>query len=200
MLYFPSLSSHFNLIICTSSKRQKGFSHKHFLSTVILYPLIILHVLHEQELCDRYWCPYNYIMTPKKFEWHIQPQILATLEKLRQLWDTPGDYLKSLDSILKTTLKDWNINMSEAALVSFKCNIQEVYVDALLENITNRFPDAGIISAFSIFDPLKLPASEERVQQERYGESSLNTLVEHYGSGTSPIVSSVDAKNVWEVL
>ena len=71
-----------------------------------------------------------------------------------------------------------------------KCNIQEVYVDALLENITNIF-----ISAFSIFDPLKLPASEERAQQERYGESSLNTLVEHYGSGTSPIVSSVDAKN-----
>ena len=124
----------------------------------------------------------------------IQPQILATLEKLRQLRDTPGDYLKSLDSILKTTLKDWNINMSEAALVSFKCNIQKVYVDALLENITNRFPDAGIISAFSIFDPLKLPTSEERAQQERYGESSLNTRVEHYGSGTSPIVSSVDAR------
>ena len=127
----------------------------------------------------------------------IQPQILATLEKLRQLRDTPGDYLKSLDSILKTTLKDWNINMSEAALVS---NIQVVYVDALLENITNRFPDAGIISAFSIFDPLKLPASEERAQRERYEESSLNTLVEHYGSGTSPIVSSVDAKNEWEVF
>ena len=121
----------------------------------------------------------------------IQPQILATLEKLRHLRDTPGDYLKSLYS----TLKDWNINMSEAALISFKCNIQKVYVDALLENITNRFPDAGIISAYSIFDPLKLPASEERAQQERYEESSLNTLVEHYGSGTSPIVSSVDAKN-----
>ena len=130
----------------------------------------------------------------------IQSQILATLEKLRQLRDTPGDYLKSLDSILKTTLKDWNINMSEAALVSFKCNIQKVYVDVLLENITNRFPDAGIISAFSIFDPLKLPVSEERAQQERYGESSLNTLVELYGSGTSPIVSSVDAKNEWEVF
>ena len=113
----------------------------------------------------------------------IQSQKLATLEKLWQLRDTPGDYIKSLDSLLKTTLKDWNINMSEAALVSFKCNIQEVYVNVLLENITNRFPDAGIISAFSIFDPLKLPASEERAQQERYGESSLNTLVEHYGSG-----------------
>ena len=25
----------------------------------------------------------------------IQPQILATLEKLRQLWDTPEDYLKT---------------------------------------------------------------------------------------------------------
>ena len=79
--------------------------------------------------------------------------------------------------------------MSEA---SIRCNIQEVYVDALLENITFRFLDAGIISAFSIFDPLKLPASEEGAQQKRYGKPSLNTLVEHYGSGTSPIVSSVD--------
>ena len=96
----------------------------------------------------------------------IQPQILATLEKLRQLRDTPEYYLKSRDSILKTTLKDWNINMSEAALVSFKCNIQKVYVDALLENITNRLPDAGIISAFSIFDPLKLPVSDSRRDME----------------------------------
>ena len=96
----------------------------------------------------------------------IQPQILATLEKLRQLRDTPGDYLKSLDSILKTTLKVWNINMSEAALVSFKCNIQKVYVDALLENITNRFPDAGIISAFSIFDLMYLKKEHSRRDME----------------------------------
>ena len=53
---------------------------------------------------------------------------------------------------------------------------------------------------FFYFDPLKLPASEERTQHERYGESSLNTLVEHYRSGTSPIVSSVDTKNEWEVF
>ena len=93
-----------------------------------------------------------------------------------------------------------HLNRLSCMFQSADLDLSLIQPQILATLITNRFPDAGIISAFSIFDPLKLPASEERAQQERYGESSLNTLVEHYGSGTSPIVSSLDAKNEWEVF
>ena len=65
----------------------------------------------------------------------IQPQVSATLENLRQLRDTPGDHLQSLDIVLKSTLKDSNIDMNEEAMISFKHTIQEVCVDVLVDNI-----------------------------------------------------------------
>ena len=127
----------------------------------------------------------------------VQPHVLATVTKLKQLRENPGNYLKALDHELSTSLKDWDFNASDEAKASFKSSIQIPYVDALIDNINNRFGDAGLISAFSIFDPTKLPQSEEEAVEMNYGDDSLNTLIDHYGCGSCPLVSSEDTKSEW---
>ena len=106
-------------------------------------------------------------------------------------------HLKTLDHELSTSLKDWDFNASNEAKASFKSSIQIPYVDALIDNINNRFGDAGLLSAFSIFDPTKLPQSEEEAVETNYGDDNLDTLIDHYGCGSCPLISSEDTKSEW---
>lgn len=51
-------------------------------------------------------------------------------------------------------------------------------IDQLIENLKSRFPDSGVISSFSIFDPQNLPPSADLIS---YGDNEIKTLAEYYG-------------------
>ena len=130
----------------------------------------------------------------------LQPQVSVTLVKLRQLRSIPGEHLSSLDQVISSDLKEWKVNVNDGIKNTFNTTICQPYIDALVNNISRRFSDAGIISAFSIFDPSKLPLSPNEAAEAEYGNDSLETLITHYGSGDSPQVSSDDTKVEWEIF
>ena len=78
-----------------------------------------------------------------------------------------------------------------------KSSIQIPYVDALIDNINNTFGDAGLLSAFSIFDPTKLPQLEEEAVETNYGDDNIYTLIDHYGCGSCPLICSANTKSEW---
>ena len=80
------------------------------------------------------------------------------------------------------------------------------FLEKLIENLLSRFPDSGLLSAFSILDPQKLPSSDNDVST--YGICQLETLCAHYGQSKTtesgiellPVVDTVKTKDEWVVF
>ena len=67
-------------------------------------------------------------------------------------------------------------------------------MELLEKNLRNRFPAVGVISAFHIFDPRRLPSDECELYQ--YGGPELDFLLEQYTS--SPLeLDSGDTCEEW---
>ena len=74
--------------------------------------------------------------------------------------------------------------------------------DTLVDNLKSQFPDSGIVSAFSILDPLNLPSPTELAS---YGSNKIDNLPLHYGEskGTDdgievePVLNGEVLKEEW---
>ena len=78
-------------------------------------------------------------------------------------------------------MSEFSINVSPTQKDNFCCNIQEKYIDDLVSQLENRFPDSVEVEAFSIFDPSKLPASSTDLGS--YGDDKLALLGQKYAVG-----------------
>lgn len=59
-------------------------------------------------------------------------------------------------------------------------NLTVKYIDALKENITNRFDGSiEVLTAFRVFDPMSVPDKKEPGFKE-YGLSDIDVLTEHF--------------------
>ena len=64
--------------------------------------------------------------------------------------------------------------------VSFLSKVYRPYIQSVIDHISNRMESCDIFSAFSIFDPVHIPDSEESLSL--YGLEKLCTLTTFYGS------------------
>ena len=64
---------------------------------------------------------------------------------------------------------------------SFQKNVAESFVADLKNNISSRFASQDVVSAFSVFNPQKIPdVSSSHLAS--YGEDSIDVLMNHYGA------------------
>ena len=107
----------------------------------------------------------------------------ACISDLQAMVDSPDEateYFKTIDSLLSTDLKDWNLQVTDEVRSTFKRVVFIPYFNNLIDNIKGRFTDsAGIITAFSIFDPRHLPNKESELGD--YGLQELDVILAHYG-------------------
>ena len=79
------------------------------------------------------------------------------------------------------------------------------FLQKLVDNLYSRFPDSGLLSAFSILDPQKLPTESDL---SLYGIHELETLCDHYGQSKTteagaeflPVVDTIKTKDEWVVF
>ena len=62
----------------------------------------------------------------------------------------------------------------------FKDSVQQPYLTNLIRNLTNRFEDKSIITAFDLFNPNSIPSDPTEFMQ--YGNENVRKLYEHYQS------------------
>ena len=74
------------------------------------------------------------------------------------------------------------------------------YIQAIVTQLENRFPDVGILDAFSIFDPQKLLSVSPSDKDEFavYGIERLGYLKDAYGDGENPDIDSAECTSEWE--
>lgn len=64
---------------------------------------------------------------------------------------------------------------------AFKSSIQVRYIQAIVDQLNDRFPNVQLLETFSIFDSQALPSDEEELPG--YGQDKLKTLRAIYGEG-----------------
>ena len=128
----------------------------------------------------------------------IQPCLQTTIDAIKDYKDNTGPNLRKLDNVLATELKDFHITASDAQKEEFKSSIQRKYIGTLITGLENRFPDITELSAFSIFDPSKIPSSQEEFAV--YGTDKLEHIVATYGNGPNADVDGGECESEWECL
>ena len=61
------------------------------------------------------------------------------------------------------------------------------YVQAIVKQLEDRFPNVDCLDAFSSFDPRKIPGSAEELAT--YSQKKIDYLQTHYGEGENPDVN-----------
>ena len=101
-----------------------------------------------------------------------------------------------MDEVISSDLKDFSIPVTSEQREQFKCAIQAKYVEAIIDQLNDRFPNSEILSAFSIFDPHSLPSDEDELAT--YGQLSVDILMRAYGDGPDAFVDAEQCISEWE--
>lgn len=101
-----------------------------------------------------------------------------------------------LDDVLATDLKDFQITTSDAQKEQLKSTVQLKYIEALSTLLENRFPEFVELSAFSIFDPCKLPSIPKEIPVSCH--ENLERLIAAYGAGPNADVDCGECESEWE--
>ena len=101
--------------------------------------------------------------------------MIDTISKYKE---SPGPNLSKVDEVISSDLKDFSIPVTNEQREQFKCAIQAKYVEAIIDQLNDRFPNAELLSAFSIFDPHSLPSDEDELAT--YGQLSVDILMRAY--------------------
>ena len=85
----------------------------------------------------------------------------TTIDAIKEYPHSPGPNLSKVNHVLATDLKDFQIVVTDTQREAFKSSIQAVYIQAIIDQLYNRFPYVELLDAFSIFDPHTLPSDEK---------------------------------------
>ena len=145
-----------------------------------------------------------------KCDYSIIPKMLSTtITSLNQMKTVNGVNLNALPTLLDQ-LKADGIDVKKPVHLSeryFQDSISEPFLKLLIENIEKRFEDKSVLTAFSVFDPAKLPRNRripdnpERELLEsqtimNYGNTEIETLSKHF-DGTGALGSSEICLEEW---
>ena len=113
----------------------------------------------------------------------VPVMVSGTIKRFQELKEHPAtstwfkDHLKVFTETSQSSLQD--VSVSEADKTSFLSRIYRPYIQSVIDHISSRMESSDIFSAFSIFDPIHLPDSEESLST--YGMEKLRTLTDFYG-------------------
>ncbi len=109
---------------------------------------------------------------------NISPAIDSTKEKLTQLRES-GQPIIDFKADLEGRLENLELKLTKAKEKELS-NLLEKYIDALIENIDDRFAGSlPILNAFKIFDPCAMP-KKDSVEFLSYGVNEISTIADHY--------------------
>ena len=108
----------------------------------------------------------------------VQVKLNFCIQDLKKVKNLNSPYLKKLNDDLKSGFFK-NEHKVTKPVFNLK-TITEEFVDNLIENIENRFPENDLLYAFSVLSmrTLSFLSSEE---QENYGNEEIDVLCKHYG-------------------
>ncbi|XP_076103623.1 zinc finger protein 862-like [Mytilus galloprovincialis] len=119
----------------------------------------------------------------------VDPLVSSTQMTLLRLLEYPADHMTNLPTRFEQ-LEEYGVKGSETDITSFKERIYHQYINNVVENLHQRFPDTNILDALSVFDP-ELIDKEDPSLHEWLQHQKLKTLSDHFTSvGTFEMVKT----------
>lgn len=108
----------------------------------------------------------------------LRPTLTATITAVKKYRTVD---LTNAEERINGDLSELNIPISANMKQQYRRNIQEKYIDALVTQLQNHFPDSFDLEAFSILDPSKLPKNAAELKE--YGNDKVAVLGDRYAVG-----------------
>ena len=105
----------------------------------------------------------------------IKPQVSVTIATIKRFKTVSGPFYKTVDE----ALKQLDIHFTPENKEAFEHQIAHKYVDTVVSNLEDRFPDTKLLSAFSVFDPQQVP-QENKAEFGTYGNEHIDTLSDNF--------------------
>ena len=109
----------------------------------------------------------------------ISSLVDATLHTLDDALLPAANWVQELLDIKESLEEVADIKITMPDIESFQKTVGNPFISTL-KDISCRFTSQDVVSAFSIFDPKKVPSLESPKFKD-YGEDSLKVLIDHYG-------------------
>ena len=79
----------------------------------------------------------------------VQPCLKATVDVISLYKDTAGPQLSKVDHVIMSELKEFAIRATDAMKQDFKANVQSKYIQAVLDGLSDRFPNTSELVSFT---------------------------------------------------
>ena len=149
-----------NAIACglvTTIKSYKLVATVYLLSDILPH-LSVLNLVFQREVVDLSI---------------IKPQVSATIASLNFIRSNPGLHMQELEEVVSDLTSRFGLIVQENSKENFNKNVQEKYINCLVDNLENRISDSAILGALeTLFNSKK--ASSAGI--EGYG----NVAIEQY--------------------
>ncbi|XP_006813061.1 zinc finger protein 862-like [Saccoglossus kowalevskii] len=126
----------------------------------------------------------------------MKPLVRSTITTITDMKHNDGENLQQLpDLINKLQQSDITVKTRADDAIFFKNSVRGKYIDTLITNIEQRFPDkdSGILGHFSIFKPDSL----RRDSSTTYGNADVRELSHHFLQREEQPDITADAVNEW---
>ena len=129
----------------------------------------------------------------------VRPSLNACIKSLTAYKDfTKAADVVATDSAIADELEQFHLAVSPERKEAFNKNVRQPFLDLLLQNLEDRFPQVGLLSAFSIFDPSEGVSSCTRASDIAAAcLDKVRILAKHYGTGENPIVNIDELYEEW---
>ncbi len=123
---------------------------------------------------------------------------------MKALKATPGPLYASTDDFIESLRstnpdKDVTITVSKARKDAFDRNVRRAYLQAVIDCLSQRFPQVPVLDALSIFCPEKFPKPDSESETfATYGRDHLDVLLKKLAAEEGPnFVDPDDARSEW---
>ena len=128
----------------------------------------------------------------------IRPYLSACMKAIASYKDRErAPDVKAADSALANQLQSFGISVSPQQKEAFDRNVRQPFLQLLLENLEDRFPQVELLSAFGIFEPHQ-PTEEDKEKAAAESQENLAILASHYSTGDDAPVDSEELNKEWE--
>ncbi|PIK42017.1 putative zinc finger protein [Apostichopus japonicus] len=122
----------------------------------------------------------------------IQEKLVDTIEQLETALLVPGKFTRQRDGVIDR-MSAAGINLKNPVdRDGFKLNVHDAFINAIITNLKERFPQAELLDSFRIFHTGRsndaeapLPRSLQEAEEISYGETEFEVILKHYGAGLS---------------
>nr|XP_006823127.1 PREDICTED: uncharacterized protein LOC100368807 [Saccoglossus kowalevskii] len=106
----------------------------------------------------------------------IDPVLSSTITIISQLIHHEGEYTRSVDDVI-TNFEPQLPVVEDTKKAQFKAKIYYPYIEAVIKNLKERFPDVKLIDAFTIFDSSLITKSHEDVIEDASQKEKLEVYI-----------------------